>query len=187
MPNLTPASKVHRSDLAELARLAQNDLSLIFGDFDTAQTARDGLLDVLPRMVAIYGSAAATLGADWYDDLRDASPARGRFRAITAELPDRGAADALARWSVTPLFAPNPDYPTTYTKVSGGLQRLIVNADRESVRFSAVQDPQAGWVRRGVGECDWCQKYLDGEVHYVEGYDFKAHDHCRCIAEPVFG
>jgi hypothetical protein len=42
-------------------------------------------------------------------------------------------------------------------------------------------------MRVGNGECDWCQRFLDGEVHYAEGYDFAAHDHCGCTAEPVFG
>jgi hypothetical protein len=41
-------------------------------------------------------------------------------------------------------------------------------------------------MRQGNGECDWCTGLLDGEVHYVEGYDFDAHDDCRCIAVPVF-
>jgi len=187
MALLTPQSRAHRADLAELVGVAQRDLGILFRQFDSAAAARDGLMDVLPRLTAIYGEAAATLGADWYDDLRAEAGVRGRFRAIPAETVPRGQTDALARWSVTPLFAAEPDYPTALLKVSGGVQRLIANSDRETVRFSSIQDKSArGWVRMGVGECDWCTQYLDGEVHYVEGYDFQAHDHCNCTAVPAF-
>jgi hypothetical protein len=184
VPTLTAA---HRRDLAELTGLAQKDLTLIWREFNTATAARDGLIELLPRLVAIYGSAAATLGADWYDEMRAAAAVKGRFRAIPAELPDQGRTDALARWGVTPLFAAEPDYSTSLAKVAGGLQRIIVNADRETVRFSSIQDRSAkGWVRVGNGECDWCANLLDGEIHYVEGYGFDAHDHCRCTATPAW-
>lgn len=187
MALLTPQARAHRADLAELVGVAQRDLSILFRQFDTAAAARDGLMDVLPRLTAIYGEAAATLGADWYDDLRDAAGARGGFRAIPAETAPRGQTDALARWSVAPLFAAEPDYATTLIKVAGGMQRLIANADRETVRRSSIQDRGAqGWVRMGAGECDWCEQYLDGEIHYTEGYDFEAHDHCNCTAVPAF-
>jgi len=186
--SLVQLTDAHRRDLAELTGLAQNDLTLIWAEFNTAIAARDGLIELLPRLVSIYGSAAATLGADWYDEMRAAAAVTGRFRAIPAELPDLGRTDALARWGVTPLFQAESDYALALTLVSGGLQRIISNADRETVRSSSIQDPKAkGWVRVGHGECDWCKNLLDGEIHYVEGYDFLAHDDCRCTAKPDFG
>jgi hypothetical protein len=73
--------------------------------------------------------------------------------------------------------------PIVLAKISGGLQRVVLDGARQTIVGSAVNDPaQVGWVRVGNGECDWCQQYLDGEVHYVEGYDFDAHDNCRCDA-----
>lgn len=186
MPTLTAEARRHRRDLNELVRLSENDLRILFREFTTADMARDGLLDTLPRFVNVYGSAAATLGADYYDEERERAEARGRFRAIPAELPDRGRTDALARWGVEPLYAAEPDFATTLTKVSGGLQRIIADADRLTVVQSAIADSRAGWMRVGEGECDWCQQYLDGEIHYVEGYDFDAHDNCGCTAIPAF-
>lgn len=181
-------TQAHRRDLAKLTGLADRDLALMWRQFDTATDARDGLLELLPELVSVYGIAAATLGADWYDDMRDAAAVKGRFRAIPTELPDLGRTDSLARWAVTPLFQSEPDFDTSLMKVAGGLQHIIATADRETVRYSSIQDPKAkGWMRVGNGGCDWCAQYLDGEVHYVEGYDFNAHDHCRCTASPVFG
>jgi len=185
VPTLTAA---HRRDLAELTGLAQNDLTLIWAKFNTATAARDGLIELLPRLVAIYGSAAATLGADWYDEMRAAAKVKGRFRAIPAELPDQGRTDALARWGVTPLFAAEPNYDMALGMVEGGLQRIISNADRETVTDSAIADPQAvGWQRTGGGECAFCQMLIDrGAVYSEASASFDSHDHCKCSAEPNF-
>ncbi len=189
MPTLSPASRAHRRDLSALTAIAANDLRVLFRGFDTAEVARDGLMDVLPRLVDVYGSAAATLGADWYDDLRDAAGARGRFTAIPAVLPDRGRTDSLARWAVSPLFAAEPDFATTQTKVAGGLQRIIANADRDTVRVSSVSDPRArGWARAGTGRCDFCAMLIGrGAVYTEASADFESHDHCGCVAVPAFG
>lgn len=184
---LSTQARQHRADLSELARLAENDLTVIFRDVSSAELVKEALNDVLPKLVAVYGSAAASLGADWYEDMRDRAEAKGRFSPIVADLPDLGRTESLAGFAVGPLFGPDPDAATALSKVSGGLQRIIFNADRFTVTGSATQDKRAGWVREGNGECDWCQRYLDGEVHYVEGYDFDAHDRCQCVAVPVFG
>lgn len=168
---------------------AEGDLRVLFREFTTAEGARDGLLDVLPRLVSLYGSAAATLGADWYDDLRDLAGVRGRFTAIPAELPDRGRMDALARWGVGPLFQAEPDFPTTLVKVTGGLQRIIANADRQTIQQSSVEDRRArGWARAGTGRCDFCQMLIGRGAVYTEATaDFETHDHCGCVAVPDFG
>lgn len=183
---LTAEARRHRADLAELKTLADQDLAVVFQQFDTADDIRDGLQDLLPRLMEVYGSASASLAADWYDDLRDEAATRGRFQAIVADLPDLGRVDSLARWAVDPLYSAEPDAATAFSKVSGGFQRIIYNADRDTITLSSTQDRRAGWVRVGNGGCDWCSQYLDGEIHYVSGYDFDAHDHCQCIALPVF-
>src|SRR5688500_10314860 len=106
---MRPQAREHRRDLGQLVTLAENDLSLLFRQFDTADDAVAALREALPRFVEIYGAAAATLAADWYDDLREAAEVKGRFRAIPAELPDRGRTDALAGWAAGPMFSAEPD------------------------------------------------------------------------------
>lgn len=183
---LSATARRHRADLAELAGFAENDLSLVFQDVSSAALVKEALNDTLPRLVEVYGSAAASLGADWYDELREQAEVRGRFQAIVAELPDRGRTESLAGFAVSPLFGAKPDATTALSKAAGGLQKIIFNADRFTITGSSNQDRRCGWMRQGNGECDWCQQYLDGEVHYVEGYDFDAHDRCQCVAVPVF-
>jgi hypothetical protein len=186
----TPAEQ-HRRDVDDLTEIAANDLRLLFRQTKgSADEVRDALRDVLPRLVAIYGAAAATLGADYYDDLRDASGAAGRFRAIPAELvADSGRFDSLARWAVSPLYSAKPDADAALWKVTGGVQRLIGDADRETVIGSLRQDPQGkGWSRHTNPGCDFCDEIAArGAVYSAETADFSSHDHCHCVAIPEYG
>jgi hypothetical protein len=185
---LATLTRLHRRDLAVLTGEAKRDLEKLWREFSTPVAARDVLARALPQLVAIYGAAAATLGADYFDEVRDEAAARGRFRAAPVEPVTGEPLEVLARVAVGPLFGATPNQLTALTLAQGGLQRHIANADRETVRLASIEDKQAqGWMRVGDGGCDWCQQYLDGEVHYVEGYDFDAHDHCNCTAQPVFG
>lgn len=188
MANLTPQARVHRRDLSELIDVALSDLGILFRKFDTATEARDGLMDVLPRLTVIYGDAAATLAADWYEELREQAERPGRFTPVLAELPDRGRTDALARWGVTPLFQAEPDWSMALTYISGGLQRIIANADRGTIQASSVADRRArGWARAGVGDCDLCTLLLGRGAVYTEATSqFETHDRCGCIGVPVF-
>lgn len=178
----------HRRDLAALVRLAVGDLGVVWRTVDTPAAARDTMLELLPQLADVYGSAAATLGADWYDEMRDAAEVPGRFRAVPADLPDRGRTDSLARWAVGPLFQATPDYTSARTLVEGGFQRLIADADRGSVARSAVADPGArGWQRAGDGSCTFCSMLIArGAVYSEASADFASHDHCNCVATPAF-
>lgn len=174
----------HRADLAQLTGLAENDLRLIWAEFNDTNTLT-GLMDVLPNLVAVYGSAAATLGAEWYDEMREAADVAGQFSGIAAELPDPQRAHALAGWAVNT----GTDQAATLALVTGGLQRIIANQDRQSVAVSAIEDPKAeGWQRAGSGKCDFCNVLIGrGAVYSKASADFASHDHCHCYAVPAFG
>lgn len=175
--------------ITDLAALANNDLRALWRQVDTPAEARDALRDVLPALVVTYGQAAATIAADWYDDLRDMVAARGRFRAIPAEVDESGA-DVLARWGIDPLFkSDEPDWERAKTLIAGGLQRRIANGSRLTVAHSSIEDPAAdGWMRQGSGECGFCAMLIGrGAVYTERGADFGAHDHCKCSAVPAWG
>lgn len=176
-----------RSGVAALAALAARDLAPLWRVAQTPQQARDALMEVLPALVAKYGSAAAALAADWYDNLRDEAGARGRFQANPVEL-ERTGAEALAGWGVGPLFAADPDWLTSQTLITGGLQRRIANAARDTVTTASVTDPGSiGWKRTGRGECAFCRLLIGRGAVYTEATaDFRSHDHCNCAAVPLF-
>lgn len=184
----TALSNAHRRELRALTGLAERDLAALWRQFDTAKAARDALMDVLPRLVAIYGTAAATLAADYFDEARDAAAVAGTFRAIPSEPAAPGSLEVLARVAVGPLFGAKPDFTSALVLAKGGLQRHVANADRLTVVTASVQDRRArGWRRVGTGRCDFCQMLLSRGAVYTEATaDFEAHDHCGCTAEPAF-
>lgn len=189
MPSSTLV-EVHRRDLLGLVDLALADLAVLFRGLSTADEARSALMDVLPQLVLLYGEAAASMAADWYDEVREADEVPGGFRAIPAELPDQGRTDALARWGIGPLFAAAPDFVTAQAKVGGGLQRIVADAGRQTILRSVEADPSAGgWSRRTTSKsCDFC-KLIEarGAVYSASTADFSSHDDCDCVAVPAFG
>lgn len=184
-----PTINQYRADVAELARLAQVDLSVLWRQISDGVVARELLVQVLPELTAVYGSAAGTLAADWYDEARESNAVAGRFRAQVAPLPDTGRSDALARWAVEPMFDAEPDAAKALGRAQGGLQKTITDVGRYTMSESAVADPGArGWQRVGDGECGFCAMLIArGAVYSEASADFGSHDHCNCAAEPAWG
>lgn len=187
-----PTVAEHRADLVELVRLAEVDLEVLWQQVRSAAVAEDMLGTILPGLTRTYGQAAGTLAAEWYEDLRADLDIDGRFRAIVAELPDLGRTESLARWATEPLrIDPSPEGAVTArTRASGGLQRIIANASRETVMGSSLADPRAaGWKRvTGARACGFCRMLADrGAVYSEDTVNFGAHDHCGCMAMPEFG
>ena len=172
-----------RSETAALVRLADRDLDRLWRLIEQGAVAGDVLHELLPAIIREYGAVGGALAAEWYDDLRVKAEKKGRFVAVPLAADDRGS-HVLVGWAVNAAR----DDTTLKTLIHGGVQRRIADHVRLTVASNAVADPGArGWVRVGVGgSCDWCDQYLDGEVHTVEGYDFKAHDNCNCDVTVAF-
>lgn len=184
-----PTLEALRGDVATLTRLVEADLEALLSGVTDGVVARNLLIDTLPSLVNGYGSAAATLAADWYDEYRAEERIAGRFRSIPAELPDQGRTDALARWGVEPLFAPEPDTVAAVVRVAGGVQRIVTNAGRYTITGSSIEDRSAdGWQRTGSGtSCSFCAILIArGAVYSERGADFASHDRCDCFAIPAF-
>lgn len=150
----------------------------------------DGLLDLLPAVGDEYGLAAGTLAADWYDDLRDEAGASGRFLAEPAAMAGAARYRALVRWGVRPLYGAEQDYDTTASRLAGGMQRIVANGYRDTIRESSIRDRAArGWMRIGGGStCDFCAMLIGrGAVYTESSASFDSHDRCGCIAAPAFG
>ena len=178
-----------RQAVADLTSLARRDLDAFWRLLEglSAEQVRDALMDVLPELGGAYGDAAAALAADWYEDVREASQARGSFSPVLASPPEPARWEALARWGVDPLFAEQPDAAIALAKVAGGLQRLIADQHRLTVVESSIADPAAsGWRRVGVGDsCGFCRMLIDrGHVYTEATSTFRSHDWCNCAAAP---
>lgn len=188
---MTTASEARQAliDLTTLTRRELFDLwQRLAGVRDNAEL-RDLLLDVLPAIGEEYGNAAATLAADWYDDLRAEAGVAGRFFAEPHPLPDLGRYEALVGWALVPLYQSTPDRDAALVLLEGGMQRTVADQHRLTVVESTQRDPQAkGWRRIGVGaNCRLCNKLIArGAVYTDETVTFRTHDHCNCAASPTW-
>lgn len=184
---------LYRAALRDVNTLAQRDLLTSWRQFDlsNADKVRDGLMDVLPNLITDYHLTAATVAADWYDIQRHALGAKKKFQAVMASPPKDARGVVMARWGVGPMYgdsAPDIAAPLVLSKVSGGLERLVLNGARDTITGSTAKDPgRVGWARVTSGGCDFCEMLADrGAVYDEAAADFEAHDHCSCSAVPVF-
>lgn len=193
---------VARSDLepyrlatSELSRLVREALEAFFRSLDLSkpEESRDALLEFVPILTEQYGAVAATMAAEFYEDLRAASGASGRFAAVTAASVPAGAVEAKVRFLASHLWTPNP------TEMLGGLQTaadkyvkqpgretIMSNARREGIRFARVPT--------GDKTCAWCLMLASRDAVYVSkesagdigsGYGDGFHGDCDCLVTPI--
>ena len=143
-----------------------------------------GLLryEVLPRISAQYGDAAAALAADWYDAQRESLGVSGRFGADLAPQPPEDLFRAVSNW-----VAESPD--TAQARAEAASQKLVADMSRQTVMRATERDPQSrGWGRfTEPGACDFCLMLSSrGGVYTSASVRFGSHDHCHCLAGPVW-
>lgn len=222
MPTLAEV-EAHRQALDDLTTLATAELVALWRSLDLTVPSEvaAAVRDVLPTLAAGYGLASAGLAADFYEDVRGAAGVAGSFAADLAELAHRERVDALAGWGVAPLFwrddaeaqmlaedygvrvepRPAPDPDKALSRLSGGLQRIVANADRDTIALNAERDPaDARWARHAsANACAFCALMATRDAVYrseqsalrvtearsgKQKLGEKYHDHCRCIAVP---
>lgn len=174
-----------RNDLAELTGFAATDLTVVWRQVQEAAQAETALRDILPGLIDAYGAAAATIAAEWYDDLRVKVGAAGRFSAIPADIRDTGS-HALIGWALTKAN----DMSAFQSLIEGGMQRRITTFGRLTVTSSSLADPRVdGWQRVSRGGCStgFCDMLAGrGAVYSEATADFAVHDNCHCVAVPAF-
>lgn len=177
---MTPYEGFRRA-VRDLMILAESDMRDLWAMVRDA--GPDALYELLPDIIDTYGSAAQSIAADYYDNLRESMSVPGRFAPIV-EAPASTGASSLVGWAT----ATAADDRAFEQMILGGVQRRIVNQSRDVVVRSSIADPSArGWMRIGSGGCDFCAMLVGrGAVYTERSVDFKSHDHCNCNAAPAF-
>ena len=160
-------------------------------DVSDGRAAAGALEAFLAELVAAYGSVAAALAADFYDQLRDEAGAPGRFRADLADPVPAGQAEAAARWAAGPLFG-GDGAQAALDHAAGSVQRLVQQPARDTIALNVSRDPaKPGWARvpRGRG-CAFCRMLAGRGAVYTSAQAARGmrayHDHCKCSAVPVW-
>lgn len=183
----------YREANRSLVSLAQRDLRDFWGSlnlFGDPAKVRAALLEFYPELLALYGDAAALLGADWYDMLRDVPPSASRFRAALAAPVDVDQARGSARWALGPLFE-DADSDGALSLLLGSTQRLVLQPGRESTWTAARSDPvrtSFARVPSGPTTCKWCVMLASRGFAYDTAQSASQarhfHDNCNCVIIP---
>lgn len=186
-----------RESLLTVTELAVQELAPIWKL--SAPDLTQALFDVVPGIVEKWNITAASVAADWYDNLREDEAIAGHFTAIVPDLGDQGA-KSLAGWGAEALKSPVEQEPvqldhlspieTARDRVEGGVQKRLVNAANLTVTESSNADPQArGYMRRTrPGACKFCLMVASrGAVYTKASATFACHEHCYCEAVPAWG
>lgn len=188
MPSRSDVQEL-RAEYEAIRGLVERDLRELWGSLDLSrpEAARDVLLQVVPALVDSYGDAAATVAAEWYDDMRAAEGVRGRFRALPQPSPYQDAAEGTVRRAAGALFTDSPE--PALAALAAKAPKYALAAGRQTVITSSERDPDSrGWKRvTRAGSCKFCQMlagrggvYTKGSVH------FASHDDCNCASAPVW-
>lgn len=169
-----------------IARLAIRDLEAFWSTLDLTrpEAARDALLEFVPTLTATYGEIAATVAADWYEDVRE-STVDGRFAAEMAATVERERVAARVRFGAGHLFTENP--AGTLAFLAGAVEKYVLQPGRDTITLNTNRDPAAvGWHRETrPGACKFCRMLAGrGGVYRRSTVDFAAHDSCHCVAVP---
>lgn len=136
-------------------------------------------------VIATYGDMSAGIAADWFDEVRDTSPAVAgvsTFRAVAAPpLPAEQIAGSTG-WALS------TDEPMV--NLDGVLDRLIKQQGRDTIVYNTERD-HARYARVPRGKtCAFCLLLASrGPVYGSKrsaGEGKKFHAHCDCVIVPVW-
>lgn len=148
----------------------------------------------LPHVIQAYGEVGAGIAADFYESLREQSPAiRKAYTAVLGDAIPIGAVEASARWAVGPLFGrgkiQTPEQ--ALSNVISVTNRFVLGAGRETITTNVERDPERvryARVPTGAHTCAFCLVQASRGAVYTSsvtaGRDF--HGHCDCVPTPVW-
>lgn len=141
----------------------------------------------LPILAQAHGEVSATVAADFYENARADSGARGRF---TAQLATNGAGAEVGRnvgWATSPLFGGNP--AGAIGRMSQIADAASLQAGRDTVMFNNTRDPaKPRFARVPVGKtCAWCLMLGSRGAAYrsAESAGAGRAFHADCDCQPV--
>lgn len=196
-----------------VAALAAQDVAAAFALLDLSNLAQTlpRFKAAIAGVVARYGAASASLALQHYRQQRREAGVASRITLHPARPAGVQEVAANVDWATRSLWSAEPDATTSRTEVAGATEKLVLDTGR-STMIQAVQDDRnaIGWVRQTEpGACYFCllletrgAKYKSresagpnrrsrrnrtnpGKAFIGEG-EFKVHDHCRCVAIPIF-
>lgn len=175
-----------------IAALVNRDILAFMNRLDPSRPegVKADLFEYVPTLIAQYGDIAATVAADWYDELREAEGIPGRFQAPMADLVPLEVVNGRLGYATRqdgPLYAGALDVLTDF--VATVANEYALQPGRDTVMQAAHKDKAAYARVPERGACKFCLMLASRGFVYSKstvGDSKKFHGKCRCNAMPVW-
>jgi hypothetical protein len=189
----------HRQMQLAIRTRALSDFARIWPLWQTTDQATfPALVRAAQPLVQHYSGLSAAAAVSYYEAFRGAEHITGAATPrIAAATPEDLIQTSLyvtgenaARAALQAGKRHEEVRATALVRTSGALARHVLDGGRNSIIESVRADPRAlGWARVTDGNpCYFCLTLASrGAVYKDETTaDFQAHDHCGCVAMPVY-
>lgn len=161
----------------------------------------------IAALVKKYAPMSAGTAARSYLRFRSQAGIAGRPNIAFPKPISVDQVSTVVDWATGPLYGGMSDLAATQTKLVGATDKMVLDAGRTTTIDTTKSDEKAiGWARvPEPGCCAFCallatrgligqtRQYVsaaaaggDSNSRFVGDGKFKSHDHCRCVAEPIF-
>lgn len=175
-----------------IAALVERDLLAFLASLNFARpdAIKLDLFDYIPTLIGQYGDVAASVAADWYEELRAAEGVTGRFRAPLANLVPTEQVNGrlgFATRASGPLFLGDTETVTAFLSMM--TNEYALQPGRDTVMQAAHKDNAAYARVPEPGACKFCLMLASRGFVYSKstaGGTKKFHGKCRCNTMPVW-
>lgn len=164
------------------------------GDYESRKAARDLAIEYFRNLVRVYGDAAATIAADFYEELAEAAGEHVE-RAVLAELADESL-DGSARYAARNLFGRDSSVLLFRQAMERSIARFVKKMANDTMSLNAARDGGRRGVKfarvpTGAETCAFCIMLASRGFVYASketaGEFDHFHDNCDCKIVPGFG
>lgn len=197
-PRSQAASDTHRLAQTGLSLVAVRLIQHAFADLDL-HNLRGTLPEFTQSIAAIvrhYAPASSVLAIEHYTEQRLLADVSGSFRPQPTDPVPLEQIASNVQWATKPLWGPSPDVEAATSRLEGAVGRLVENAGRDTTVNAVMADRKAtGWAREAKPTaCAFCAMlatrgavYKSAKSATTTEFGQSYHDHCHCVAVPVFG
>jgi hypothetical protein len=187
----------HRTAQLRVQALALGRFARLWPLWTGDDSSFEQLVELAVPLVRVHYQLSSSLASTYYGAFRRAEGATGEAtpRLAPALTVDRVKTSLWVTGRVMTAKAlaqgvePEAAMRTALVRTSGSVGRHVVTGARATLIQSTAADRQAhGYARvTHAKACDFCRMLATrGAVYSDSTADFRAHDHCACMAEPRY-
>ncbi|KQP83750.1 hypothetical protein [Aeromicrobium sp. Leaf291] len=193
MPTRSDVEQLRAANAA-ISRLVRSEVAALWASLNPERdpdAARWALLQAMPGLVDRYGDIAASVSAEWYDEMRAKAEATGRYRALPAPHVIVRQVEKATGWASRDVLSPEQ----TVSGLQVVANRLVLQQGRDTIARNAKRE-NIRWARVPAGDetCAFCLMLASRGFAYDTEHSAsrqrdgnKYHGDCDCVPTPSWG